>query len=233
MPDKIPLLLVEDEPHIAQGLIFNLEAEGYRVNHVETGETALQALERDRYALLILDLMLPGIDGLEVCRTLREQGNQIPVLMLTARGADQDRIAGLSTGADDYLPKPFNLQEFLLRIAALLRRSNWKEEKGTALLYRFGANSIDLENHEAETPQGTIQLTGLEIKMLRLFFANENKILTRADLLRQVWDMSPKTETRTLDNFIVRLRKYFEADPSRPKHFRTVRGRGYRFVREP
>lgn len=170
MNDKIPVLLVEDEPHIAEGLIFNLTEEGYDITHVLSGEEALELLSRKNYALLILDLMLPGIDGLEVCQRLRLQGNQLPVLMLTARGADQDRIDGLSTGADDYLTKPFNLKEFLLRVAALLRRSDWLEKKHMQQIYQFGQNRIHLESHQAETSQGTIPLTELEIKMLQLFF---------------------------------------------------------------
>ncbi len=233
MSEPIPLLLVEDEPHIAQGLIYNLEAEGYSVTHAAGGEQALEKLAASAFALVILDLMLPDMDGLEVCRQLREQDNQVPVLMLTARVTDQDRIDGLSTGADDYLTKPFNLTEFLLRVAALLRRSNWREQKSGRRIYRFGANSIDFETHQAETAQGTLQLTELEIKMLRLFFEREGKILARGEILRQVWSMSPSTETRTLDNFVVRLRKYFEPDPAKPKFFRTVRGRGYRFIRNP
>ncbi len=231
MTEKIPLLLVEDEPHIAQGLIFNLEEDGYRVRHVETGEEALVLLAAETYALVVLDLMLPGIDGLEVCRTLREQGNQVPILMLTARSSEQDRIDGLSEGADDYLPKPFNLKEFLLRVSALLRRSAWTPRQEKKDVYRFGDNCIDWQTHQAHTARGTIQLTDLEIKMLQLFFSNEGKVLSRGDILQQVWGVSPRTETRTLDNFVVRLRKYFEHNPARPQYFLTVRGRGYRFVR--
>jgi len=233
MTHDIPLLLVEDEVHIAQGLVFNLEEEGYKVIHVESGEEALEQLFLRPFALLILDLMLPGIDGLNVCDQLREQGNQIPILMLTARNEEGDRINGLSSGADDYLTKPFNLKEFLLRVAALLRRSNWKMIRAENYRYRFGHNSIDLENRQAVTIRATVQLTELEIRVLQLFFANEGKVLSRAELLQKVWGMSPKTETRTLDNFIVRLRKYFEDDPTKPRHFRTVRGRGYRFIQKP
>jgi len=233
MTEQIPLLLVEDEPHIAQGLVFNLVEEGYQVTHVISGEEALEELNQKPFALLILDLMLPGIDGLEVCERMRAAGNEMPVLMLTARGTDQDRINGLSTGADDYLTKPFNLKEFLLRVAGLLRRSNWQEKMQQYRTYQFGHNRIDLESHLAETNQGTIQLTELEIKMLKLFFEHEGKVLSRGELLKKVWDMSPKTETRTLDNFVVRLRKYFEMDPAKPQFFRTVRGRGYRFIRDP
>ena len=231
MADRPPLLLVEDEPHIAQGLIFNLQEEGYRVAHVETGEAALDHLQTNPCAVLILDLMLPGIDGLEVCRRLRKQGNQIGILMLTARGEEEDRVAGLSVGADDYLAKPFNLKEFLLRVAGLLRRSKWEERlEQKEQLIVFGGNRVDLQSHLAETASGQYQLTELEVKMLKLFYDNEGKLIRRGELLQSVWGMQPDTETRTLDNFIVRLRKYFELDPAKPRHFKTVRGRGYRFV---
>ncbi len=231
MTEATPILLVEDEPHIAQGLIFNLQAEGYQVTHVESGEDAMAHLEGQPCKLVILDLMLPGIDGLKVCRQLRQQGSQIPILMLTARGEEQDRIAGLSEGADDYLPKPFNLKEFLLRVGNLLRRNRWQAESGEIQLISFGSNRVDLNSHLAETANGQVQLTELEMKMLQLFCNNEGKLLRRGEILQSVWGMQPDTETRTLDNFIVRLRKYFESDPSQPKHFLTVRGRGYRFSR--
>lgn len=233
MTDAIPLLLVEDEPHIAQGIVFNLEAEGYRVTHVASAETALKKIGQHRYALMILDLTLPAMDGLELCDLLREQGNQLPILMLTARDSQQDRIIGLSTGADDYLTKPFHLKEFLLRVASLLRRTPWPPAQKNAPLYQFGSNRIDIEARQATTSQGDIQLTELEVKMLQLFFEHEGRVLSRAELLKQVWGLSPKTETRSLDNFIVRLRKYFESDPARPLYFRTVRGRGYRFIKNP
>ena len=233
MTEAIPLLLVEDEPHIAQGLIYNLEQEGYRVTHAESGEEALRQMAINRFALMVLDLMLPGIDGLEVCTRLREQGKDIPILMLTARGTDQDRISGLSQGADDYLTKPFNLKEFLLRLNNLLRRMPWTGQPQRAKQYQFGDNWIDLETGEAQTSHGRLQLTELEMKVLQLFFSKAGKVISRGELLREVWGLSPKTETRTLDNFIVRLRKYFETDPAKPQFFRTVRGRGYRFIREP
>ncbi|MBD1400476.1 response regulator transcription factor [Pelovirga terrestris] len=233
MTDQIPLLLVEDEPHLAHGLTYNLEAEGYLVTHVTTGEEALGLLQHTPYALVILDLTLPGIDGLKVCDQLRESGDPVPILMLTARNSQQDRIAGLSTGADDYLTKPFHLKEFLLRVASLLRRGIWPPAQKKLPTYQFGHNVIDLESRQATTAQGTIQLTELELKMLLLFIKNEGKILTRGELLKQVWGVSPATETRTLDNFVVRLRKYFEADPAKPRYVKTVRGRGYRFVKNP
>lgn len=234
MSQAYPVLLVEDEPHIAEGLIFNLQAEGYQVTHVETGEAALEHLESHNSALLVLDLMLPGIEGLEVCRRLRAQQNNIPILMLTARGEEEDRIAGLSEGADDYLTKPFSLKEFLLRVSGMLRRSNWSQQTSEFPdNYIFGTNHINLEECLAITTHGQIELTELEVKMLQIFFREESRVLSRGHLLESVWGMAPDTETRTLDNFIVRLRKYFEADPSRPQHFLTVRGRGYKFVRKP
>jgi DNA-binding response OmpR family regulator len=153
--------------------------------------------------------------------------------MLTARGTEQDRITGLSKGADDYLAKPFNLKEFLLRVAGLLRRASWQPIPIPNKLYTFGNNQIDLETDQAITAHGTIQLTELEMKMLLLFFDQEGKVISRGELLKQVWGMSPKTETRTLDNFVVRLRKYFEVDPTKPRYFRTIRGRGYRFIKTP
>lgn len=233
MTDPIPVLLVEDEPHLAHGLTYNLEAEGYLVTHVTTGEEALNILQQTPYALVILDLTLPGMDGLKVCDQLREGGDTVPILMLTARDSQQDRIAGLSTGADDYLTKPFHLKEFLLRVASLLRRGQWPPPEKKSPRYQFGDNLIDLDTRQATTRQGTIDLTELELKMLRLFINNEGKVLARAELLKQVWGFSPTTETRTLDNFVVRLRKYFETDPAKPRYFKTIRGRGYRFVKNP
>ena len=227
------ILLVEDEPNIARGLIFNLQEEGYRVRHCVTGEEALNALAGEEFALVVLDLMLPGIDGIEVCRRLRRLDPHLPVLMLTARGEEEDRVQGLRAGADDYLTKPFSLDEFLLRIKGLLRRSAWQYRVSPESHYRFGANQVDLQAGTATTAEGEIQLTDLETRMLRLFFRREGDVLPRAEILEAVWGMAPDTETRTLDNFIVRLRRYFEADPGQPRHFITVRGRGYRFVRDP
>lgn len=228
------ILLVEDETHIAQGLIFNLEAEGYQVTHAETGAAAMEAFTRQPFELIVLDLMLPDSHGIDLCREIRATSSQLPILILTALGEEQHRIEGLKAGADDYLAKPFSLDEFLLRVSGMLKRSAWyqpaydKEED-----YSFGNSRIDLKNLEAETPNGAVRLTELEGRMLATFFANENETLTRAELLKSVWGMAEDTETRTLDNFIVRLRKYFEEDPSNPKHFLTVRGRGYRFVKNP
>ena len=228
------ILLVEDETHIAQGLIFNLELEGFQVTHTETGAAAKEAFGSRPFDLVVLDLMLPDSHGIDICRQMRKSSPQLPILMLTALGEEQDRVNGLEAGADDYLTKPFSLDEFLLRVRGMLRRSAWyqstfnREED-----YLFGSNRIDLNNLEASTTNGNLRLTELEGRMLESFFTHEGETLTRAELLKSVWGMAEDTETRTLDNFIVRLRKYFETDPTRPKYFLTVRGRGYRFVREP
>jgi two-component system alkaline phosphatase synthesis response regulator PhoP len=228
------LLLVEDEAHIAQGLTYNLEQEGYQVTHAETGDAAMARFASQPFDVVILDLMLPDCHGIEICRQMRKSAPQLPILMLTALGEEQDRINGLKAGADDYLTKPFSLDEFLLRVRGMLRRSAWylpQQEQEEA--YQFGSNRIDLRNLQAVTAHGDIRLTELEGRMLASFFANEGMTLTRAELLKSAWGMAEDTETRTLDNFIVRLRKYFEDDPSKPCHFLTVRGRGYRFVRNP
>jgi DNA-binding response OmpR family regulator len=228
------ILLVEDERNIARGLIFNLEEEGYRVSHAETGEAALEIAWEEDFDLVVLDLMLPGMDGMEVCRQLRSRDPRLPILILTARSEEKDRIEGLQQGADDYLTKPFSLDEFLLRVNGILRRSRWyRPSTGGAKRYSFADNEVDLEEGRALTPRGEIALTELEVRMLRTFFRREGEVISRAELLEAVWGMSPQTETRTLDNFIVRLRKYFEPNPADPVHFRTVRGRGYRFVKEP
>ena len=231
--NRARILLVEDEPNIARGIVFNLTEEGYDVVHVKTGEAALQQVWEEPFALVVLDLMLPGINGLEVCRQLRKQDPRLPILMLTARSEEKDRVEGLAQGADDYLTKPFSLDEFLLRIGGMLRRSKWyRPEFSHAERYSFGANEVSLREQKADTQRGKIILTELEVRMLRIFFQREGEVLSRAELLESVWGMSPDTETRTLDNFIVRMRKYFEPDPSNPVHFLTIRGRGYQFFRE-
>ena len=230
---KPHILLVEDEANIAQGLIYNLELEGYRVTHVETGAAAMAAFGSKAFDLVVLDLMLPDSHGIDLCRQMRRVAPKLPILMLTALGKEQDRVSGLEAGADDYLTKPFSLDEFLLRLRGMLRRSAWYQPVYQRDdIYSFGANRVDLRNLRATTPHGEIRLTELEGRMLAIFFANDGDTLTRAELLQSVWGMAADTETRTLDNFIVRLRKYFEDNPAHPKHFLTVRGRGYRFVRE-
>lgn len=234
MNNKTHILVVEDEEHIARGVVFNLEEEGYRVTHVLSGEEALEVAWNEALALVILDLMLPGMDGFEVCERLRQNDPQLPILMLTARTEEKDRIEGLMYGADDYLTKPFSLDELLLRVKGMLRRSSWyRSERGSEQSFRFDGNEVNLEERTAKTPRGEIELTELEARMLRTFFRHEGSTLSRQALLTAVWGVKPDTETRTLDNFIVRLRRYFEDDPTDPQHFLTVRGRGYRFVKNP
>jgi two-component system, OmpR family, alkaline phosphatase synthesis response regulator PhoP len=233
MPEEKPhILLVEDEIHLARGICFNMEQDGYRVSHVESGEDALERMQYDRFALIILDVMLPGIDGFTVCEKIRTMDTRVPVLILTAKSEEADRITGLERGADDYLVKPFNLNEFLLRVRGMLRRSSWYRPEPVEEGYQFGDNEVFLLSYRARTAQGEIDLTELEVKMLSLFFSKEGQAVTRKELLERVWGYSSDTETRTLDNFIVRLRKYFEHDPANPVYFQTVRGVGYRFSRK-
>ena len=229
--DKPHIMLVEDEIHLARGICFNLELEGCRISHFESGEKALTTLEVEHFDLIILDVMLPGMDGFQVCSVVRELDPRVPVLMLTARSEDADRVAGLEHGADDYLTKPFNLVEFLLRVKGMLRRSSWYRPDPVEEAYRFGDNEVFLLSYRARTAQGEIDLTEMEVRVLALFFQKEGKIVPRGELLQSVWGYTSDTETRTLDNFIVRLRRYFEPDPGKPVHFRTVRGVGYRFSR--
>lgn len=225
------ILLVEDEINLARGICFNLEQEGYRVIHVESGEEALERLGYDRFSLIILDIMLPGIDGFTVCGEIRKLDARVPLLILSARSEEGDRVTGLARGADDYLTKPFNLSEFLLRVRGMLRRSAWYRPEPVEEGYKFGENEVFLLSYHARTAQGEIDLTELEVKTLALFFSNEGRVVPRKTLLEGVWGYSSTAETRTLDNFIVRLRKYFEPDPAKPVFFQTVRGVGYRFSR--
>jgi len=225
-------MLVEDEIHLARGICFNLELEGCRISHFESGEKALATLEVEHFDLIILDVMLPGMDGFQVCRAVRELDPRVPVLMLTARSEDADRVAGLEHGADDYLTKPFNLVEFLLRVKGMLRRSSWYRPDPVEEAYRFGDNEVFLLSYRARTAQGEIDLTEMEVRVLSLFFQKEGDIIPRSELLQTVWGYTSDTETRTLDNFIVRLRRYFEPDPGKPVHLQTVRGVGYRFSRK-
>ncbi len=229
---KPRIMLVEDEINLARGICFNLEQDSYAVSHFERGETALEALKVERFNLIILDVMLPGIDGFQVCKAMRKMDSRVPILMLTARSEDADRVCGLESGADDYLIKPFNLLEFLLRVKGMLRRSSWYRPDPVEEGYQFGVNEVFLLSYRAKTAQGEIDLTEMEVRVLVLFFQREGQVIPRSDLLETVWGYASDAETRTLDNFIVRLRKYFERDPSRPVYFQTVRGVGYRFSRK-
>jgi two-component system alkaline phosphatase synthesis response regulator PhoP len=230
------ILVVEDDPHLAAGVIENLRAEGYEVSAAADGEQALASLPGTSCALVVLDVMLPGIDGFAVCRTLREQGNNTPVLFLTARGDPADRVRGLESGGDDYLAKPFHLQELLLRVRAIIRRRDWyhsvSDTAATAVL-AFGGNEVDFRAFRARSWNGESQeLTEKEAMILKVLAEHGGEIVSREDLLEKVWGYDVFPSTRTVDNFILRLRKRFERDPADPKHFLTVWGVGYRFLKD-
>ncbi|TLZ29060.1 MAG: response regulator transcription factor [Gammaproteobacteria bacterium] len=233
-PSDTRVLVVEDDPHLAAGVMENLRAEGYEVSTAGDGEQALEWLRERGCALIVLDVMLPGIDGFGVCRTLREQGNNTPVLFLTARGDPVDRVRGLESGGDDYLAKPFHLQEFLLRVRAILRRWDWyRSASATAAVLRFGDNEVDFRAFRARAWNGEAQeLTEKEAMILKVLAEHAGEIVSREDLLERVWGYDVFPSTRTVDNFILRLRKRFEKDPARPRHFLTVWGVGYRFLTE-
>ena len=228
------ILVVEDEQHIAQGLRFNLEAEGYDVHTVETGE---EALAQEGYDLMVLDVMLPGIDGFAVARELRQRGWFQPILMLTAMGRPEDVLKGFEAGADDFLPKPFNLSILLARIMGLLRRAAWVEPRAPKPItdaYEFAGRRIDFERLELQVRDGeVIRLTLMEANLLRYLIQHEGSPVSRKSMLEDVWSVHEDTDTRAIDNFVVRLRRYLEDDPSQPRHLLTVRGVGYRFSSRP
>jgi DNA-binding response OmpR family regulator len=229
------VLIVEDEQHLADGLRFNLEADGYHVDVVETGEAAIEFFHRQpgRFDLLVLDIMLPGIDGFSVMSQLRSAGEFVPTLMLTARGRPEDVLRGFESGADDYLPKPFELPILLARIKGLLRRKEWLQRQPARDVYQFSGRVIDFDNLELSVGSKKMQLTLMEANLLRYLIEREGQVASRQKLLEEVWGVREDTDTRAIDNFVVRLRKYIEEDPSQPKHLLTVRGVGYRFVPSP
>jgi DNA-binding response OmpR family regulator len=268
------ILVVEDERHLAQGLCFNLEADGHEVVVAGEGETALRRLadERGRFDAVILDVMLPGRDGFEVASQLRGSGDFVPILMLTALGRPDDVLRGFESGADDYLPKPFELAILLARIRGLLRRSAWSKsmqaspragveggsESGTALpqasgsesigvppqpppsnqpsdveSLSFGGNTLDLRALELRVGNDAYHLTVMEADLLRYLLQNAGKAVSRKAILGDVWNLHEDTDTRAIDNFIVRLRRYLREDPAKPRHVLTVRGVGYKFIAEP
>jgi DNA-binding response OmpR family regulator len=244
--------VVEDEVHLAEGLRFNLEAEGHSVELAGDGETAIERLlkARDKFDAVVLDVMLPGKDGFAVVSALRKAKNYVPVLILTARGRPEDVLEGFAAGADDYLPKPFELRIFLARLQGLLRRSAWLAGVGhpaTATVkagpvaegvapaaeeetFSFDGKTLDFGTLELQSGASTIQLTLMEAKLLRHLIRNAGRTVSRKSILEDVWDLREDTDTRAIDNFIVRLRRYLEEDPSEPRHLLTVRGIGYRFV---
>ncbi|HZQ42786.1 MAG TPA: response regulator transcription factor [Acidobacteriaceae bacterium] len=259
MPSPL-IAIVEDEEHLAQGLLFNLQAEGYRTHHEADGNSALRWLLNtpEPPAAVLLDVMLPGQDGFAILRALRQTGRFIPVLMLTARGRTEDIVEGFSAGADDYLAKPFDLTILLARLSGLLRRVHWaaahnttpveppipQPEESQQPVFTLGNCTIDLDGLEIRKPGetgapggpsgprgvATIHLTVMEADLLRYLLERPNKVIARKELLENVWRVHEDTDTRAIDNFLVRLRRYLEPDPAHPTHFLTVRGVGYRFV---
>jgi len=229
------ILVVEDEQHLAEGLRFNLEAEGYQVQMVETGEAALDLLRPGAAAfdLVVLDIMLPGKDGFQVMRELRHSGQFIPTLMLTARGHPDDVLKGFEAGADDYLTKPFELAILIARLRGLLRRRQWLEaERAPKDTYTFGNASLRFDQLELRVGDEAFPLTLMEANLLRYLIEREGKTVSRKAMLEDVWGLHEDTDTRAIDNFIVRLRRYIEIDPTKPQHLLTVRGVGYKFVAE-
>jgi DNA-binding response OmpR family regulator len=226
------VLIVEDEQHLADGLRFNLEADGYEVEVVETGEAAIEKFktEKGNYDLLVLDVMLPGMDGFSVMSHLRATGEFVPTLMLTARARPEDVLKGFESGADDYLPKPFELPILLARIRGLLRRKEWLQRQPARDVFEFNGRIIDFDNLELSVASRTLQLTLMEANLLRYLIDREGQVASRQKLLEEVWGVREDTDTRAIDNFVVRLRRYIEEDPAKPKHLLTVRGVGYRFV---
>src|SRR5271165_2955898 len=248
------LLVVEDEAHLAQGLRFNLEAEGHSVDVVGDGDTAIERLLKsgEKFDAVVLDVMLPGSDGFAVARELRKAKNYVPLLMLTARGRPEDVLQGFAAGADDYLPKPFDLAILLARIRSLLRRRDWgrtlltnppaesrmAESKDADSLrefdvYTFAGKEVDFGTLELRANGKIFRLTLMEAELLRHLIRNSGRIVSRKSILEEVWGLREDTDTRAIDNFVVRLRKYIEKDPSHPQHLLTVRGVGYRFVPAP
>ncbi len=245
------ILVVEDEHHLAQGLRFNLEADGHEVAVAGDGELALQRLlgQPGVFDAVILDIMLPGLDGFEVAAELRRSGDFVPILMLTARGRADDILRGFESGADDYLPKPFDLAILLARVRGLLRRHAWskaaerseKEEPiaeqearpASPNVITFGSNRLDLDSFELHVGTMPYHLTAMEADLLQYLLRNAGKVISRKSILEDVWNVHEDTDTRAIDNFIVRLRRFLNENPSNPRHVLTIRGIGYKFVADP
>ena len=246
------VLVVEDEAHLAQGLRFNLEAEGYAAEVVGDGEAATDRLlgKKENFDAVVLDIMLPGKDGFSVVAELRAARNYVPVLMLTARGRPEDVLKGFASGADDYLPKPFDLSILLARLQGLLRRSQWMRGQspgsvkpseapadaghiGDLGTFSFAGKTIDFGGLELRSGENTIHLTVMESELMRHLVRNDGRIVSRKQILEEVWGLHEDTDTRAIDNFVVRLRRYLEDDPGHPRHLLTVRGVGYRFLANP
>lgn len=234
---KKRILIIEDDPHIAEGIELNLNLQGHEVKVAQNGIEGLKFWKQWCPHLIVLDLMLPGIDGIQILKNIRLEDERLPILILSAKVGAADRVDGFLVGVDDYMTKPFSLEEFLLRVNRLLIRDQWQREQNDSLkthtkeqnLYNFGANTIDFSSGQAECRAGTIQLTEQEIKLLKLFIVNKGKPLSRSRLLEIGWGYSKGTSTRTVDNYIVRFRRYFEEHPKKPKYFKSRRSLGYVF----
>jgi DNA-binding response OmpR family regulator len=231
------VLIVEDEKHLAMGVKYNLEAEGYRVTWVEDGPTAIRLIQADHFAfdMMILDLMLPGMSGYAVCQTLRDQNIFLPILILSARSLPEDRARGFDCGANQYLNKPFDLDELLARVKNLLKLHPHVQPTPTTPTVKinqidFGRASINFETYEVRVEDREIKMTHKELQLLRYFVENQGRVISRQELLAEVWDLNGEMQTRSVDQFMLRLRKIFEVDPAKPKHFLTLRDAGYRFV---
>ncbi|MBU0692040.1 response regulator transcription factor [bacterium] len=231
MPERI--LIVEDEAHLADGIKLNLEAEGFSAEIAANGLQAIARILADEPSVVILDVMLPGASGFKVCEQVRAQGSRVPILYLTARGSEDDRVKGLELGGDDYMTKPFSIKELIQRVRAILRREEWyRSSPGASDLFEFGGNKVDFAAYKAYTRQGEIELTQKECMLFKLLVENEGNVVDRDKILDNVWGYDRYPSSRTVDNLIFRLRKYFEPDPKEPVYIHTVYGAGYRFTRE-
>jgi two-component system alkaline phosphatase synthesis response regulator PhoP len=230
---KKHILIVEDERHLAEALAHNLQFEGYATTVAHDGEEGLRIAQSMHFDLIILDIMMPRLDGLEVCRRIRATGNRVPILFLTAKSSDADRLLGLKVGADDYVAKPFLLEELILRIQGIFRRQDWyRTPPEQQELFRFGENEVNFLTFEAKAKGRPIRLTEKECMLMKLLVERRNQVVSREEILERVWGYRFSTSSRTIDNFIVRLRRYFETDPKNPAFIRSIRGVGYRFTCE-
>lgn len=223
------ILLVEDEKNLSNVISINLEMEGYEVISTELGKQALEYSKRQHFDLIILDIMLPDLSGMKVCEQIRLENMKVPIIIVSAKNTSNDRIQGLKLGADDYLTKPFNLEELLLRTKKLIQRSS-TGSVGSVDEFDFGQNKVNLITYEAIGKNGQFMLTKKEAKLLRLLIERKDEVVSRQEILQAVWGYDVYPSTRTIDNFIMSLRKYFEIEPRNPKHFHSVRGIGYRFT---
>ncbi len=231
-PSKLSVLLVEDEENLHDALKLNLELEGYEITSAYDGHEALKKIEEEYFDLIIMDVMLPGVDGISVTENIRLQNNDVPILILSAKNTSADRVAGLKKGADDYLTKPFNLEELLLRVHKLIEKNKKMQEKDSVGdTYTFGSNTIDFRAQEITTRNGErVQISKKEAMLLKLLIENKNEVVPREKILQSVWGYNVYPTTRTIDNFILNFRKYFEQDSRNPQYFHSVRGVGYKYT---